>query len=129
MKAGVHSHIQPYRVQGQIVLPCEYHIRNTDPILSCDDPFPASLVEPPPDMPVPHDPRGILTGDTPEDGEEEGGDQRKSLLARSHSSITAYVEGADGVCGCDSTGESEFELEDVEATERHRKEYPDVCTA
>ena len=130
MKAGVHSQIQPC-LSGVRPLPTTSVIRGstTHPILGGDNPLPACLVQPPAPMPVPHDPRGILADDPPQDGEQERSDEREGLLLRVRGGVASNVERPNGVCGCNGAGEGELELEDVEAAERHREEYSNIGTA
>ena len=80
-------------------------------------------------MPVPHDARSVLACDPPEYGEDERNDERDCLLSRVLCCVAADVEGPNGECSGDGARKSELEFEDIETTQRHGEEYPDVRAA
>ena len=101
----------------------------TYPALSCDDPLPPCLVEPPGPVPVPHDTWRVLADNTPHNCDNEGHDESERLLAGIGSGVPPNMQRADGVGRGDGTRKCELELEDVETAERHGEENPHVSAA
>ena len=103
--------------------------RSTNPAFGCDDPFPPCLVEPPGPVPVPHDTRSVLACDPPDYRNDKGQYKSECFLTGVGRSVPPDMEGADGVRRSNSAREGELEFEDVETTERHSEEDPDVGAA